>query len=61
MFTSVGHNQRGGAVIEPLLSTQWFVKIEPLAKPAIDVVRSGKIEFIPKMWEKNIFRMDGKY
>lgn len=52
---SFGHNQRGGAVIEPLLSTQWFVKIEPLAKPAIDVVRSGKIEFIPKMWEKTYF------
>lgn len=52
---SVGHNQRGGAVIEPILSTQWFVKIAPLAKPAIDAVRSGKVEFIPKMWEKTYF------
>ncbi|MDF3820830.1 valine--tRNA ligase, partial [Leptospira sp. 96542] len=52
---SVGHNQRGGAVIEPLLSTQWFVKIDSLAKPAIDVVRSGKIQFQPKMWEKTYF------
>lgn len=52
---SVGHNQRGGAVIEPLLSTQWFVKIESLAKPAIEVVRSGKIQFQPKMWEKTYF------
>ncbi|WCL49078.1 valine--tRNA ligase [Leptospira sp. GIMC2001] len=52
---SVGHNQRGGAVIEPILSTQWFVKIEPLAKPAIDAVRTGKVEFIPKMWEKTYF------
>ncbi|MBE7412734.1 MAG: valine--tRNA ligase [Leptospiraceae bacterium] len=52
---SVGHNQRGGDIIEPYLSTQWFVKVEPLAKKAIDAVRSGKIEFIPKMWEKTYF------
>lgn len=52
---SVGHNQRGGAVIEPYLSTQWFVKIEPLARPAIQAVRDGRTEFIPKMWEKTYF------
>lgn len=52
---SVGHNQRGGAVIEPLLSTQWFVKIESLAKPAIEAVRSGKVQFQPKNWEKTYF------
>lgn len=52
---SVGHNQRGGAIIEPILSTQWFVKVEPLAKPAIEVVRSGKIQFQPKNWEKTYF------
>ncbi len=52
---SVGHNQRGGAVIEPLLSTQWFVKITPLAKPAIEAVKSGQIVFQPKMWEKTYF------
>jgi valyl-tRNA synthetase len=52
---SVGHNQRGGAVIEPILSTQWFVKISPLALPAIDAVKTGNIEFIPKMWEKTYF------
>jgi valyl-tRNA synthetase len=52
---AVGHNTRGGAVIEPLLSTQWFVNITPLAKPAIEVVKSGRVEFIPKMWEKTYF------
>ncbi len=51
----VGHNQRGGAVIEPYLSKQWFVKIKPLAEKAIDAVRSGEIEFIPKNWEKTYF------
>ncbi|MCB1141619.1 MAG: valine--tRNA ligase [Leptospiraceae bacterium] len=52
---SVGHNSRGGAVIEPYLSTQWFVRIKPLAEEAIRVVRDGRIEFIPKMWEKTYF------
>lgn len=52
---SVGHNQRGGAVIEPYLSTQWFVKIKPLADKAMQVVREGQIEIIPKMWEKTYF------
>ncbi len=52
---SIGHNQRGGAIIEPLLSTQWFVKISPLAKPAIDAVKNGKVQFQPKMWEKTYF------
>jgi valyl-tRNA synthetase len=52
---SVGHNSRGGAVIEPILSTQWFVKIKPLAEEAIRVVKDGQIEFIPKVWEKTYF------
>lgn len=52
---SVGHNMRGGAVIEPYLSTQWFVNVKPLAREAIEVVKTGKIEFIPKIWEKTYF------
>jgi len=52
---SVGHNSRGGAIIEPYLSTQWFVKVKPLAEEAIRVVKEGKIEFIPKVWEKTYF------
>ncbi|MDZ4728057.1 MAG: valine--tRNA ligase [Leptospira sp.] len=52
---SIGHNQRGGAVIEPLLSTQWFVKIKPLSEPALEAVRIGKVQFQPKMWEKTYF------
>lgn len=52
---SVGHNSRGGVVIEPYLSTQWFIQIKPLAEKAIETVRNGKIEFIPKMWEKTYF------
>ena len=48
--------QRCSTVIEPLLSTQWFVKIDPLAKPAIKVVREKKIKIIPQNYEKIYFR-----
>ncbi len=51
----VGLCQRCDQVAEPIISKQWFVKIEPLAKPARDVVTSGKIEFSPKSWEKTYF------
>ena len=50
---NVGKCQRCNTTIEPLLSTQWFVKMEPLAKPAIEAVKTGKIKFIPERWEKN--------
>ena len=52
---SVGHCSRCGTVVEPLLSTQWFVKVEPLVGPAIDVVRNGGSRFIPERWEKSYF------
>jgi valyl-tRNA synthetase len=51
----VGVSQRSGEVVEPMPSTQWFVKIEPLAKPAIAAVESGQITFTPKSWEKTYF------
>jgi len=44
---NVGHCYRCSTTIEPVISKQWFVKMEPLAKPAIDVVRNGLIKFIP--------------
>ena len=50
---SVGKCQRCRTTIEPLLSEQWFVKMEPLAKKAIEKVKDGTINFIPKRWEKN--------
>jgi valyl-tRNA synthetase len=51
----VGLCQRCDTVAEPILSMQWWVKIAPLAKPAIEAVESGKIEFSPKSWEKTYF------
>jgi len=52
---AVGHCQRCGTVVEPFLSSQWFVKIAPLAAPAIQAVRDGGIRFIPEMWSKTYF------
>ncbi len=48
----VPRSQRGGEVIEPMVSTQWFVRMEPLAKPALDAVRSGQIRIIPERFTK---------
>lgn len=50
---NVGKCQRCNTTIEPLLSEQWFVKMEPLAKEAIAAVKDGRITFIPERWEKN--------
>jgi valyl-tRNA synthetase len=49
---NVGYSERGGVPIEPYLSEQWFMKMEDLARPAIEVVREGKINFHPKHWVK---------
>ncbi len=51
----VPRSERGGEIVEPLVSTQWFLKMEPLAKPAIEAVRSGEIEIVPKRFEKVYF------
>ncbi len=52
---SVGHCSRCHTVVEPLLSLQWFVKVDPLVGPAIDAVKDGRTQFIPKRWENNYF------
>ncbi len=52
---NVGTCYRCHHVIEPMISKQWFVRMEPLAKPAIDAVRSGEIKFVPERFEKNYF------
>ncbi len=46
---------RSHAVVEPYLTDQWYVKIEPLAKPAIEAVETGKIRFVPENWSKTYF------
>ncbi len=49
---NVGTCYRCHTSIEPRLSKQWFVKMEPLAKPAIDVVRNGEVKFVPERFDK---------
>jgi valyl-tRNA synthetase len=50
---SVGHSERSGAVVEPYLSTQWFVKMAPLAGAAVDLQKSDeKVNFVPDRFEK---------
>ncbi len=49
---AVGHCYRCKTVVEPLASKQWFVKMKPLAEPAIDVVKSGEVSYIPDRFSK---------
>ena len=49
---NVPKGDRSGVVIEPLLTDQWYIKMQPLAKPAIQVAEQNKIRFIPENWQK---------
>ena len=49
---AVGHCYRCHTVVEPRLSPQWFVKMKPLARPAIEAVKDGRIRFVPERWNK---------
>jgi valyl-tRNA synthetase len=51
----VPRGDRSGTIIEPLLTDQWFVKIQPLAEPAIKAVEDGDIQFVPKQYENVYF------
>ncbi len=48
----VGHCQRCNSVVEPLLSEQWWVKMQPLAEPALEAVRSGAVQIVPQRFER---------
>ena len=52
---NVGTCYRCGTTIEPMVSKQWFVRMEPLAKPAIEAVRNGTIRFVPERFSKNYY------
>ncbi|MGB3383176.1 MAG: valine--tRNA ligase [Marinomonas sp.] len=51
----VPRGERGNTVIEPYLTQQWYVAVETLAKPAIEAVENGDIQFVPKQWENTYF------
>ena len=51
----VPRGDRSGAILEPLLTDQWYVRIEPLAGPAIKAVEDGRVKFVPENWSKTYF------
>ena len=51
----IPRGDRSHAVVEPYLTDQWYVKVEPLAKPAIEAVETGKVRFVPENWSKTYF------
>ena len=51
----IPRGDRSHAVVEPYMTDQWYVKIAPLAKPAIEAVESGRIKFVPQNWSKTYF------
>ncbi|HEY4368964.1 MAG TPA: valine--tRNA ligase [Steroidobacteraceae bacterium] len=52
----VPHGDRSGAVLEPWLTNQWYVRIAPLAEPAIKAVEDGRVRFVPDNWSKTYFQ-----
>lgn len=52
---ALGRSQRSNAIVEPMISTQWFVKTQPLAEPAIEAVENGTIRFVPSQWSSTYF------
>jgi valyl-tRNA synthetase len=53
--TTIPRSQRGGEIVEPMISTQWFVTIGPLANAALEAVRDGRIRIVPERFEKVYF------
>jgi valyl-tRNA synthetase len=53
---SVGHSERTDAVVEPLLSMQWFVRMQALAPPVVQAVKNGAVRLHPQRWERTLFR-----
>jgi valyl-tRNA synthetase len=51
-MTTIPRSQRGGEIVEPMISTQWFVKIDPLAEKALAAVKNGDIRIVPERFEK---------
>jgi valyl-tRNA synthetase len=50
--TTIPRSQRGGEIVEPMISTQWFVRIQPLAEAALEAVKDGRIRIVPERFEK---------
>ena len=53
--TTIPRTKRGGEIVEPMISEQWFVTIEPLAKQALEAVKDGRIKIVPERFEKTYY------
>ncbi|MBI3161359.1 MAG: valine--tRNA ligase, partial [Chloroflexi bacterium] len=53
--TTIPRSQRGGEIVEPMISEQWFVKIESMANAGLDAVKDGRIKIVPERFEKTYF------
>jgi valyl-tRNA synthetase len=53
--TTIPRSQRGGEIVEPMISEQWFVKMDSLAKAGLDAVRDGRIKIVPERFEKTYY------
>ncbi|MEO0973978.1 MAG: valine--tRNA ligase, partial [Pseudomonadota bacterium] len=53
--SAVPRGDRSGEVLEPLLTDQWYVDTKPLAEPAIEAVKSGRIRFVPENWDRTYY------
>jgi len=51
----IPRGDRSGAVVEPFLTDQWYVRVKPLAEPAIEAVEQGRVRFVPENWSKTYF------
>ena len=58
---TVPRGDRSGAVLEPWLTDQWYVRIAPLAEPAIKAVEDGRTRFVPENWSKDILPVDAQH
>ncbi|MFN8384300.1 MAG: valine--tRNA ligase [Anaerolineales bacterium] len=54
-MTTIPRSQRGGEIVEPMISEQWFVKIEPLAEAGLAAVKDGRITIVPERFEKTYY------
>jgi valyl-tRNA synthetase len=55
-ISKIPRGDRSGVVVEPYLTEQWYVKMQPLAEPAIKAVQTGRVKFIPENWDKTYYQ-----
>ncbi len=57
----IPRSQRGGEIIEPMISTQWFVRMQSLAEPALEAVKDGRIQIVPERFDEGLLQLAGEH